>query len=765
MDTKLIWVGPRESDIAFSNIDFFKSVTYCGSNIGNNISFSNMNNVRVNPNYSKDAYLSDFLIEQLTPMMEDAAIRFVFYNPMLCYSLKHGISGRTICINPYNVTSFSRNKVNMREIAVNCIPTVPFVQFEGRELPTFQFNVGNKNDLILQKVFSSGGYGTQRVSLDKCVQYIEKGNAFERYILSPFLEDAVPINVHVVIFDEESIILPPSYQIVSNRGNYFEYIGADFHTSFSSNVHDLIISRSKKIADRLRQMGFRGICGIDYMQTKNEIYFLEINTRFQASSFLVNKLLTQERKSSLHELNFLAFEGKQPTMDSFPRFEEPESFFSIYSDTLPDWSKHLDDRLPSIVSEIFKDGFNAKQKLSKQAYLFRIITKRNLCWLDDDNRIRLAPNIQRDSDTWRQKINKLNWVCLKIGLLNQGIRITDEAQKEMKHSGEVRQGVFQSVDLIFPDGLVINAPYKTDFSEISPYSIGLYDNQFVLFYEGKVLSPISFDCIDPFQNKAASRGTVYRHAAFWATDRLRVHHEFTCAFKKKEEGCGFCNIRPKIGAFSIDDVCEVIDFYLENADFKHFLIGGGSGTECQESINILKIARHIRSHSNKSIYVMCLPPTDYHVLLQYKEAGVDEISFNIEIFNRDLAKRIMPGKGKISLEQYENAFREAVRIWENVGAVRSMMILGLERIGDFYQGIEWLCNLGVTPIVSIFRPMNNITLSDVLPYNNEFLEDIYYNLITLVERYGLSLGPSCIACQNNTLSLPQNVSFTANDKG
>ena len=114
----------------------------------------------------------------------------------------------------------------------------------------------------------------------------------------------------------------------------------------------------------------------------------------------------------------------------------------------------------------------------------------------------------------------------------------------------------------------------------------------------------------------------------------------------------------------------------------------------------------------------------------------------------------MPGKGAIPLSQYENAFIEAVKIWNSKGNVRSMMVLGLESLDSFYRGVEWLCTLGVMPIISIFRPMRNMYMKDALPICNEKIKKIYDNLLEITAKYNLKPGPSCIYCQNNTLSMP-----------
>lgn len=750
-----MWIGPRESDIINSRINFYRSVTYNGSNQNNNTSFTSQTQIRIDHNNASASKLREYICNQLSQLLDDPCVHFMFYNPMQSYSMGKDIVDRTICNNGQALLEFFRSKSNAREFAHNYIPVVPYIEFEGANLPETSFRIGSKKNYILQKVCSSGGNGTLKMSRSDCIQYIQRGSRAEKYIISPFLENAAPINVHVVIFKDKCIVLPPSFQLINHNGLNFTYIGGDFHTNLTIDEYKMILDRTIILGEELRKLGFRGVCGFDYMLTQSDLLFLEMNPRFQASSFLLNTLLVEKGTPSLHELNILAFSEMPAPIESFLKFDTPKSFFTVNGEVAPLWYSEITNHLPSIISGVVLDGFQVNMRAEPNAYLFRIIANRNLCWRNYDYQLNLAPNILKDTLDWQEKVIQLEPLTVKIGLLNQGIVFSTDAMNQMEKIGRsIRQGVFQSIDLFLSMGLIVNAPYHTDFSELSPYKIDYVDNSFVLVYNQHILCPISFDAEDPYRNNVASEGTLFRNITFWATDRLRIHHQLRCQFKANGVGCHFCNVRPKVGAFSINDVCEAIDFYLDHADFRHFLIGGGSGSEPEERENILHIARHIRAHCDKPIYVMCLPPKDLSVLEEYHAAGINEIGFNLELFDRNTAQTLMPGKGSIPLSRYEQAYQSAVHLWGKNGNVRSLMVLGLESLESFYSGIEWLCKLGVMPIISIFRPLNNITLKNAIPYGNEDLLKIYLHTLEITAKYNLFPGPYCIACQNNTLSLP-----------
>ena len=70
------------------------------------------------------------------------------------------------------------------------------------------------------------------------------------------------------------------------------------------------------------------------------------------------------------------------------------------------------------------------------------------------------------------------------------------------------------------------------------------------------------------------------------------------------------------------------------------------------------------------------------------------------------------------------------------------------------QGIRELCQIGVMPILSVFRPIPGTNTEDIVPPSNQFLRKIYTTGTSICSEFALHLGPECPACQNNTLSLP-----------
>ena len=72
-----------------------------------------------------------------------------------------------------------------------------------------------------------------------------------------------------------------------------------------------------KIGKLIQEKGYRGVMGIDSICYDKEVYFMEINPRFQNSSIVLNKALYEQNLPSLQELHYNCFYNKPISLRSF----------------------------------------------------------------------------------------------------------------------------------------------------------------------------------------------------------------------------------------------------------------------------------------------------------------------------------------------------------------------------------------------------------------------------------------------------------------
>ena len=415
--------------------------------------------------------------------------------------------------------------------------------------------------------------------------------------------------------------------------------------------------------------------------------------------------------------------------------------------------------LSNEIHEAQTDGYDisAPTIAGENIYLSRIVFAKNICSINNGTSI-LHPNIVCDNlATFLSPKNPYFKENTKISLLNHGIIFTNTALDFCRKRGDIKEAVFDAIDAVIFNKVYVNIPYKCKFTSFTPFSIDVRNNQLILLYNDNVISNIDiFYTPNSLKNKFTKSGVPFESIINLATDRIRVNPAPVCIYKQKGVACKFCNLPKYNHSYTLEDCKEVISYCLDNIKFRHFLIGGGTiGTGPKSWDLIIEIASFIRSQSDKDIYLMSIPPYDLKVLDQLKTAGITEVAFNLEMFNRDLANKYMPGKGAISIDNYIEALKYAVSLWGRSGRVRSLLIYGFDTDQAFADGIEKLCVLGIEPIISVFRPLNGTEFEKLNPPPTENLLSIYKKCSDITKKYGLILGPDCPMCQNNTLSFTE----------
>ena len=649
------------------------------------------------------------------------------------------------------------DKSTMRMAFSELVPIVPFQELTYSDNLNLSGLFSNKSMLIFQENNSSGGYGTHVVHIDTnhLKQFIGK-----TFIVSPYIENSVSVNLHIIIGHNTILYFPGSIQIIRNINNKLIYLGADYISfqSLSLIKRNRLKCYVKKLGEYLRNLGYKGILGFDFLITKDEIMFVEVNPRFQASTPLLNTALKIKGIPSMQEMQIAAFMDKD--LPSQSKIDDVLVSYSMISYIEGTWNKPyaLLRKIHEIneIDMLFEDGFSQNEEIQKNAYLFKIVFNTNCISVNADYKVDIYENLIDAENYFYKSIMNKDKLETKISLLNQGVIISKKAKEQIENMGKIRNAVFSAVDITIYESLHVNCPKKLKFSDFTPWTIDVNNTGILtLFYYGNEISNVTLDLEDIYCNNLIQSNVKFSDVCFWATDRLRIHHNLSCCMKNQGLGCKFCEVPANSHYISIEDILHVVDFYLEKANtFRHFLIGGGSESRESEYKNILKIVKHIRKKSAKDIYVMSLPPKDISVLKMYYEAGVTEIGFNIEIFDQDTAANYMPSKGAIPRQEYFMTLKEAVRYWGNTGKVRTLMIIGLESEDSLLQGIRELCQIGVMPILSVFRPIPGTETENIVPPSNIFLQKIFEKATMICEEFSLHLGPECSFCQNNTLSLP-----------
>lgn len=762
---RLIWIGHRESEIAGIEHIFSSSITAWGSNKGTNRSLNvSLNKQEINKEKKFDFYLKE--LQNLSTSIDDM---IMCYSPQTAYKLIHlcpMLKPNFICLNPREILSVLNNKIHMRLWLNNKISLTPYATCFGKEclLDYFQHLFPNIERFIIQKSISSGGDGTFIMSKMNEKSVLAQLNPNELYLVTPFIEMSVPVNIHISIHKDNILVFPGSMQLIENLHDQMLYRGADYvtYSRLTAIQKENLHFEAQKIGRLLHDLGYRGVCGLDFLVTENSVFFIEANPRFQASTALLNKALVENGMPSIHELELSAHgitAAKQVNLDNLSVNYSFYKYCAYEEEKTERYKQRLSVlKKSSFTKQLFCDGFIGSYK-ETGTYLYSACFDNNISAVTPSNTLILHQNIVEDdfmNSSLPFKQQKQSMIKLKIALLNQGMRISDSAREYLKKAGNYNESTFGSMDLLI-DKVRINVPISDIIYSLSPFILDTKQETLMLRYYDEEICRVTHESQRSFSNKMTTRGVPYHKIAFISGDRLRIKTEKICHFKHIKQGCLFCPNAGYENSFSIpaikqEDIKEVFDYCLENETFRHIMIGGGSANPENREDKVLQAVNYIRSKCNKDIYLMSIPPNNRNRIDEYIEAGVTEFAFNLELMDRNFANKIMPGKGKIPLSQYMEMLSYARSKLPNE-SIRSMLIIGLEPMQNSLNGVKLLCENGIQPMLSIFRPTKSCRLHHMVPMSNKEILTLYKEADAICQAYGMTLGPTCASCQNNTLAL------------
>lgn len=353
---------------------------------------------------------------------------------------------------------------------------------------------------------------------------------------------------------------------------------------------------------------------------------------------------------------------------------------------------------------------------------------------------------------------------LKIELMYYGIYPSKRALEALPKG---RQG-WHHRDTPASGGLIVKILPETYVNapvvfKNTPFALEYADGYFHIardgnVYKAEVYSPPDYALDNRIESNEAIRNFVMTH-----TDRIRLHPILGCV-----NTCGFCN-RPK--QMTKTYPIELLDkgFQIAREDQrlrpKHTLISSVAPENTLEAYEYLnKIIKYFpEKYPDMEFDLMTAPrsihpleaPTqlDYEDFLVFlKDAGIAALSVNLELYNADIRRELIPEKDRIGLMAYLKFIERAVKIFGEYN-VRSMMVAGLEPIEDALKGMDEISKRGAVPEISPLVPMGSHTLSLREKPTPDFLEELLIKTDNICRRNGVNLNNTCTPCKHNVLTL------------
>lgn len=350
---------------------------------------------------------------------------------------------------------------------------------------------------------------------------------------------------------------------------------------------------------------------------------------------------------------------------------------------------------------------------------------------------------------------------LKIELLANGIKISKTAREKLSKNGQIPLSLFEyattsGIPLIISSNsrererdIYVNAPFAEDFCQETDWTLDSRKGDFFVSRKSEEHQVIPIPLPNYFS-------TEWSRFAMSHTDRVRISPIAGCSFS-----CQFCDLSRthKYQKKSIEDLIESIRVALSDSVLpaRHILISGGN-PKPEDECYMDEVYERTAKAFSFPVDIMMVPRKDIAYVDRLYSWGVNELSINLELFNQKIADRMIAGKNRIGQKGYFRFLERAVEIYSR-NRVRSILLVGLEPIEDTLKGVEALAEIGVSPVLSPFRPSPKTPLAHLSPPTAKQLIEVYEKSREITERYGIKLGPSCIPCQHNTLTFPDGSDF------
>lgn len=359
---------------------------------------------------------------------------------------------------------------------------------------------------------------------------------------------------------------------------------------------------------------------------------------------------------------------------------------------------------------------------------------------------------------------------LKFHILAEGIRISDEATQAWGdlYTGPVSLNEYAStsgvcLEIIDDDhGIWVNAPYEHGFTARTDTQLR-YDGGFVL-ERADIEFPVKVIPVPAYHSQMYVDNGVelpYTNLGVTHTDRVRI---------SPIEGCGmvckFCNIPYELRYRKkpLNELLRVIEIAKDDPQTpaRHVLISGGTPRAEDEDWED-DVYESVIAKSPLPVDIMMTPREDPAYLRRLRDAGVNSLSVNLEVFDPVRARKLIPSKSRrFGPDRYLDYIGRAVEEL-GVGRVQSLVLIGesIEPMEGSLAGVRALADRGCIPVLSPFRPDARTPMENDAPTSEAEMREIYERSQEICEKAGTGVkpGPRCVPCHHNTVTMSDGSDF------
>ena len=346
-------------------------------------------------------------------------------------------------------------------------------------------------------------------------------------------------------------------------------------------------------------------------------------------------------------------------------------------------------------------------------------------------------------------------------LQSQGLKLVENSTGAAGRKGGAGPSDHKAVKI---DGTTVMIPVHTSVAAKSEYTLAEFPERFnykkshVLEKAGEGIGVIQFPNQPKFYSLKTAEGIPYSHIALLHSHNVLATTVLqTCIrYSNRNTACQFCAIEQSLAAGKTiaqktpEQLAEVAAAAVRLDGVEQLVMTTGTpNTTDRGAAYLIECAKAVKARVDLPIQAQCEPPDDFIWFKRMKAWGIDSLGMHLEVIDPKVRDRIMPGKAKVSLDYYFQAFEAAVKVF-GWGQVSTYILAGL---GDSLETITDTCDrlikVGVYPFVVPFVPITGTPLANHQPPSSEFMYAIYERVGAMLNHAGMSsqdIKAGCAKC-------------------
>ena len=337
-------------------------------------------------------------------------------------------------------------------------------------------------------------------------------------------------------------------------------------------------------------------------------------------------------------------------------------------------------------------------------------------------------------------------------LQSLGLKLTDDDVGAPSRKGGAGPSDHKAVTI---EGRTIMVPIHTNAAAASPFVAVTTPTGTTLERDGVAVGRIAFPPQPNFYARSTADGIPYwKIATLHGRDVLATTVLQECIrYQNRKTQCQFCAIGESLkGERTIahktpQQLGEVARAAVALDGVKHMVLTTGTPNVTDRGAAVLcESALGIKSAVDLPLQAQCEPPDDFAWFARLRDAGVDTLGMHLEAVEPEVRARAMPGKAKVPVAYYLEAFAAAVEIFGR-GQVSTYILAGL---GDAPESILAMCErliaLGVYPFVVPLVPIGGTPLEDAVSPSSAFMASLLGEIGAMLRDAKLTSAESKAGC-------------------